>query len=66
MEERKRGLGNYAWLEDLENMDNQGLHQLLTFEYLRGIGGCIAGEPDEVIAECRATRRRASTCCSVW
>ena len=54
LEERRQGVASYAWLEDLKNIVNQGLHQQLTFEYLRETHGCVAGDPDEVIEHCKA------------
>jgi alkanesulfonate monooxygenase SsuD/methylene tetrahydromethanopterin reductase-like flavin-dependent oxidoreductase (luciferase family) len=53
LEERQQGNTSYAWLEELKQIVDQGLHQHLTFDYLRDIHGCIAGDPDEVVRHCK-------------
>lgn len=53
LDEQKKGLQSYDWLGELRDIVNQGLHQQLTFEYLRETHGCIAGDPDEVIEHIR-------------
>jgi len=53
LDEQRRGLGSYDWLGELRNIVNTGLHQQLTFEYLRETHGCIAGDPDEVVDHLR-------------
>jgi len=53
LDEQKKGLKSYDWLGELRDIVNQGLHQQLTFEYLRETHGCIAGDPDEVVEHIR-------------
>jgi alkanesulfonate monooxygenase SsuD/methylene tetrahydromethanopterin reductase-like flavin-dependent oxidoreductase (luciferase family) len=43
-------LGNYGYAADLKNVDDQGMLDLLTLEYLAETGACVLGTPDECAA----------------
>ena len=50
LEEMKRELGTYAYLEVAKQAVSAGAHQALNFEWLRDQKCVLAGDPDEVIA----------------
>ena len=53
MAEEGRDLGNYSYAGDLKNVDDQGLLELLTLEYLADTGACVLGTPDDCLEMCR-------------
>ena len=53
MAERKQDLGNYAYAADLAKVDDDGMLDLLTLEYLAEAGACVLGTPDDCYEMCR-------------
>ena len=53
MAEENKDLGNYGYAADLKTIDEEGLLDLLTLEYLTESGACVLGTPDECIEACR-------------
>jgi alkanesulfonate monooxygenase SsuD/methylene tetrahydromethanopterin reductase-like flavin-dependent oxidoreductase (luciferase family) len=53
MAERNQDLGNYGYAGDLRRIDDEGLLDLLSFEYLVDSGACVVGTPDDCAAMCR-------------
>ncbi len=53
MAERNLDLGNYAYAADLRSIDDQGMLDLLTLEYLVESGACVLGTPDDCVEICR-------------
>jgi alkanesulfonate monooxygenase SsuD/methylene tetrahydromethanopterin reductase-like flavin-dependent oxidoreductase (luciferase family) len=54
MAERDQDLGNYAYAANMKLTDDQGLLDLLSFEYLLDSNACVAGTPQDCIEMCRA------------
>jgi alkanesulfonate monooxygenase SsuD/methylene tetrahydromethanopterin reductase-like flavin-dependent oxidoreductase (luciferase family) len=54
MTERNQDLGNYAYAADMKATDDQGLLDMLSFEYLVDTNACAVGTPDDCIAMCKA------------
>jgi alkanesulfonate monooxygenase SsuD/methylene tetrahydromethanopterin reductase-like flavin-dependent oxidoreductase (luciferase family) len=54
LKEMKHGLGSYEYLTAAEDIVRQGIHEMMTFDYLREVNACIVGDPDEVMERCRA------------
>jgi alkanesulfonate monooxygenase SsuD/methylene tetrahydromethanopterin reductase-like flavin-dependent oxidoreductase (luciferase family) len=53
MAERNQDLGTYAYAKDLANVDEQGMLDLLTLEYLSESGACVLGTPEDCVEACR-------------
>jgi alkanesulfonate monooxygenase SsuD/methylene tetrahydromethanopterin reductase-like flavin-dependent oxidoreductase (luciferase family) len=53
MSERNQDLGNYAYAGDMKNVDEQGMLDLLSLEYLADSGACVLGTPDDCIELCQ-------------
>lgn len=53
MAEQGKELGNYAYAGDLKEVDDGGLLDLLTLEYLAETGACVLGDPDDCVEMCR-------------
>jgi alkanesulfonate monooxygenase SsuD/methylene tetrahydromethanopterin reductase-like flavin-dependent oxidoreductase (luciferase family) len=53
MAERSQDLGNYASAADMQAVDDQGMLDLLSLEYLAENGACVLGTPAECIETCR-------------
>ncbi len=49
LEEMKRDLGTYAYLEESRKIVDAGIHDQLTFDYLHDSKAVLCGDPDEVI-----------------
>jgi alkanesulfonate monooxygenase SsuD/methylene tetrahydromethanopterin reductase-like flavin-dependent oxidoreductase (luciferase family) len=56
LEEMKQGLGTYAYLEQAKEVVKSGVHQALSFDYLRDSKAVLVGDPDEVLETARAYR----------
>ncbi len=56
MADRKQDLGSYAYAKDLSNVDEQGMLDLLTLEYLAETGACVLGTPDDCYDDVQALR----------
>ncbi len=54
MQEKKKPLQTYGYLEEMKQLVAEGSHKLLTMDYLRAINACVVGDPEEVIGMCRA------------
>jgi alkanesulfonate monooxygenase SsuD/methylene tetrahydromethanopterin reductase-like flavin-dependent oxidoreductase (luciferase family) len=54
LEEMKQGLGTYGYLEQAREVVRSGVHQALSFEYLRDSKAVLVGDPDEVLETARA------------
>ena len=48
LEEQKRDLGTYSYLEDSHGLVKQGVHDQLTFDYLNDSKAVLCGDPDQV------------------
>jgi alkanesulfonate monooxygenase SsuD/methylene tetrahydromethanopterin reductase-like flavin-dependent oxidoreductase (luciferase family) len=53
MEERQQDLGNYGYAADMRNVDEQGLLDLLSMDYLVDSGACVVGTPADCVETCR-------------
>jgi alkanesulfonate monooxygenase SsuD/methylene tetrahydromethanopterin reductase-like flavin-dependent oxidoreductase (luciferase family) len=53
MEERKQELGNYGYAADMKNVDDTGMLDLLSLDYLVDNGACVVGTPAECAEACR-------------
>ena len=53
MAEQNKDLGNYGYAADLKNIDDQGMLDYLTLEYLTESGACVLGTPDDCIEACQ-------------
>ena len=53
MAEQGRELGNYAYAADMKKIDDEGLLEQLTLDYLVDNGACVLGTPDQCIETCR-------------
>jgi hypothetical protein len=53
LEEMKRELGTYQYLEAAKQAVSAGAHQALNFEWLRDNQCVLTGDPDEVLATAR-------------
>ena len=53
MAEQQRDLGNYGYAADLKNIDDQGLLDQLTLDYLVGSGAVALGTPDDCVEAIR-------------
>lgn len=53
MSERKQDLGNYSYAADMKSIDDQGMLDLLSLEYLVDSNACVVGTPSECEATCR-------------
>ena len=51
--ERGAGLGTYDYAADLKKVDDDGMLDLLTLEYLVDTNACVLGTPDECVEMCR-------------
>lgn len=49
----EKELGDYAYAGDLKSVDEQGLLDLLTIDYLRSEGACVLGTPEECYEACK-------------
>ena len=56
MAEQQRDLGNYGYAADMQNVDQTGMLDLLTLDYLVDNGACVLGTPDDCIAACERYR----------
>ena len=54
LEEMKRELGTYDYLESAKEVVKSGTHEVLNYDYLKDANAVIVGDPDEVIRRCRA------------
>ena len=52
MAETGQDLGNYGYAGDLNNVDKEGMLDLLTLEYLAETGACVLGTPDDCAELC--------------
>ena len=48
LEEQKRELGTYSYLEEARKVVSGGIHEQLTFDYLHDAKAVLCGDPDEV------------------
>ena len=53
MAERQQDLGSYAYAADMHKVDQDGMLDLLTLEYLVETGACVVGTPADCIETCR-------------
>ena len=53
MAEERRELGNYQYAADMKNIDDQGMLDLLSIDYLVDTGACVLGTPDDCYEACR-------------
>jgi alkanesulfonate monooxygenase SsuD/methylene tetrahydromethanopterin reductase-like flavin-dependent oxidoreductase (luciferase family) len=53
MAEQKQDLGSYAYAADMKAIDDQGMLDLLTLEYLVDSNACVLGTPEECAETCR-------------
>ncbi len=53
MAEQRKDLGNYGYAADMKRVDEQGLLDLLTLDYLVDNGACVLGTPEQCLAACR-------------
>jgi alkanesulfonate monooxygenase SsuD/methylene tetrahydromethanopterin reductase-like flavin-dependent oxidoreductase (luciferase family) len=51
--ELKGELGTYAYSADLAKLDQEGMLDLLSLEYLADTGACVLGTPEECLETCR-------------
>jgi len=49
LEEMKRGLGTYSYLEQARKVVTAGIHEQLSFDYLHQAKAVLCGDPDEVV-----------------
>ncbi|MEE2679021.1 MAG: LLM class flavin-dependent oxidoreductase [Myxococcota bacterium] len=54
LDEMKRELGTYEYLEDAKQIVDSGAHDLVNFDYLKDANAVIVGDPDEVVQRARA------------
>ena len=54
LEEMKRELGTYEYLEGAKESVKTGAHDLVSFDYLKDENAVSVGDPDEVIQRARA------------
>jgi alkanesulfonate monooxygenase SsuD/methylene tetrahydromethanopterin reductase-like flavin-dependent oxidoreductase (luciferase family) len=54
LEEMKRELGTYQYLEGAKEIVKSGTHDIVNFDYLKDSNAVIVGDPDEVVERCRA------------
>ena len=54
LQEEKQELGTYEYLTGAQQIVEGGLHDKLTFDLLREMTACVCGDPDEVLARCKA------------
>jgi alkanesulfonate monooxygenase SsuD/methylene tetrahydromethanopterin reductase-like flavin-dependent oxidoreductase (luciferase family) len=54
LEETKRELGTYQYLEGAKEIVKSGTHDIVNFDYLKHSNAVIVGDPDEVVERCRA------------
>ncbi len=66
MIERQQDLGSYAYSADMKKVDEDGLLDMLTMEYLVDSNACVVGTPEDCVRTCAdGTRQRASICSCV-
>jgi alkanesulfonate monooxygenase SsuD/methylene tetrahydromethanopterin reductase-like flavin-dependent oxidoreductase (luciferase family) len=53
MAEQNQDLGTYAYAADMKAIDDQGMLDLLTLEYLVDSNACVLGTPEECAETCR-------------
>jgi alkanesulfonate monooxygenase SsuD/methylene tetrahydromethanopterin reductase-like flavin-dependent oxidoreductase (luciferase family) len=53
MAEQRRDLGNYAYAADMKRVDDQGMLDLLSLDYLVATGACVLGTPEQCVDTCR-------------
>jgi alkanesulfonate monooxygenase SsuD/methylene tetrahydromethanopterin reductase-like flavin-dependent oxidoreductase (luciferase family) len=53
MVENGQDLGSYSYAADLKKVDEDGMLDLLTLEYLAEVGACVLGTPDDCVETCR-------------
>lgn len=53
MAEEGRDLGNYSYAGDLKKVDDEGLLDHLTLEYLVGSGASVCGTPEQAVDACK-------------
>jgi len=53
MKEQQQDLGNYGYAADMKKVDDQGLLDLLSLEYLVETGACVVGTPADCLEACR-------------
>jgi alkanesulfonate monooxygenase SsuD/methylene tetrahydromethanopterin reductase-like flavin-dependent oxidoreductase (luciferase family) len=53
MAEQKKDLGNYGYAAEMKTVDEQGLLDLLSLEYLVDNGACVLGTPNQCIEACK-------------
>jgi alkanesulfonate monooxygenase SsuD/methylene tetrahydromethanopterin reductase-like flavin-dependent oxidoreductase (luciferase family) len=54
LDEMKQDLGTYDYLKEAQVAVEQGLTDLVNFDYLKDSQAVIVGDPDQVIATCKA------------
>jgi alkanesulfonate monooxygenase SsuD/methylene tetrahydromethanopterin reductase-like flavin-dependent oxidoreductase (luciferase family) len=54
LEEMKRELGTYDYLEDVKNIVEAGVHQMLDYDYLHDSKAVLSGDPGQVIEAAKA------------
>jgi len=54
LDEMKRELGTYEYLTQARDAVKEGLTDMVSFDYLKDSQAVVVGDPDEVIATCRA------------
>jgi alkanesulfonate monooxygenase SsuD/methylene tetrahydromethanopterin reductase-like flavin-dependent oxidoreductase (luciferase family) len=54
LREQQQELGSYEYLSAAQQIVESGLHEKLSFDLLREMNACVCGDPDEVLARCRA------------
>jgi alkanesulfonate monooxygenase SsuD/methylene tetrahydromethanopterin reductase-like flavin-dependent oxidoreductase (luciferase family) len=54
LEEMKHDLGTYDYLEEIQKLVKEGMHELLQFDNLKELNAVIVGDPAEVVERCRA------------
>ena len=57
MAEKKQDLGNYAYAADMKAIDDQGMLDLLTLEYLVDSNACVLGTPEGMRRDLPSLRR---------
>jgi alkanesulfonate monooxygenase SsuD/methylene tetrahydromethanopterin reductase-like flavin-dependent oxidoreductase (luciferase family) len=53
MKERNQDLGTYAYAAEMKSVDETGMLDLLTLEYLVETNACVLGTPEECLATCK-------------
>jgi len=53
LDDMKRELGTYEYLEDVRKIVKEGMHDLVDFDYLKNENAVIVGDPEEVVRRCK-------------